>query len=252
MALASPFCYDGGFFLTSGQKWQVVATTLITIFLPGLLLGILSCWHRGIFNTFLTHPSIILMPVFTHFTFVSSTKWCKGGRREEGKSRGEAEAPYITFSAKQTLTNIFLFAIGSVSYGLILTHINDVVNMMNKGNAAWEGITRSRIPYLLYYYLYNPRGNIPTFLVPIIGPFLTLLSLVFFSRKLLWCRCNPPTCFTLPKVEYGALVPSQPDLDFVLDANDQPKLVPEYEEVKLEEVQSEESELANDEKGEPV
>ena len=76
--------------------------------------------------------------------------------RKPRSPTGEAEAPYITFSAKQTLANIILSAIGSVSYGLILTHINAAVDETNKGNAVWEGIRSSRIPYLLYYYLYNP------------------------------------------------------------------------------------------------
>ena len=41
-------------------------------------------------------------------------------------------------------------------------------------------------------------------------------------------------------------------MDFVLDANDKPKLVPEYEEVKLEEVKSEESKMAGNEETETV
>ena len=261
LALVSPFCYDGGYFLTAGQKWQVVATTLATIFLPGLLLGIVSSWHRGILKTFLIHPSIILMPAFTHFTFASSTKWCKrsvkvegedeteedkeGGK--EGKSEGEAEVPYITFSATLTLANVVLSAIGSVSYSLILTQISTAVRETHKDNDEWEVIGNSSMPYLLYYYFYNPRINFPFILVPLLGPFLTLLSLVSISKSL-----PLPACFSLPKVEYGAFLPSQIHSNFVLDANDEPKLVPEYEEVKLEEVKIEESVKANNEEAETV
>ena len=129
--------------MTPEQKYQVIATTMVTMFLPGLVLGIVSCWHCGIHKTFLTHPSIILMPAFTHFTFALSTKWCKGIVKEEGdeegeekeeeegkeqgESRGEPETPYITFSAKLTLANVIISAVGSVSYGLILAHISAVV-----------------------------------------------------------------------------------------------------------------------------
>ena len=100
------------------------------------------------------------------------------------------------------------------------------------------------MPYLLYYYLYNPRINFPFILgAPILGPFLTLISLVFISRSLTWFRCLLPAYFNLPKVEHAALVPSQTHMHFVLDANDKPKLVPDYEEVKQEEVKSEEEEI---------
>ena len=45
------------------------------MFLPGLLLGIASCWHKNMLNTIVAHPSIVLMPTFTHFSFEISTKW---------------------------------------------------------------------------------------------------------------------------------------------------------------------------------
>ena len=91
------------------------------MFLPGLLLGLISCWHRGILKTFISHPSILLLPTFTHFTFASSTKWCKRSPKEEGKEGGEEEEegekqdkagggepeePFIVFSPKFTLLNI--------------------------------------------------------------------------------------------------------------------------------------------------
>ena len=92
--------------------------------LPGLLLGLASCWHRGILKTFLAHPSILLMPAFTHFTFASSTKWCKdsstteeGKEEDEEKEEGEkgkekAEEPFIIFSAKFTILNIIISTMG--------------------------------------------------------------------------------------------------------------------------------------------
>ena len=75
------------------------------MFLPGLLLGLVSCWHRGILKTVISHPSIVLLPTFTHFTFASSTKWCKRSPKEEGEEEEEegekeerAEEPFVIFS----------------------------------------------------------------------------------------------------------------------------------------------------------
>ena len=59
------------------------------MFLPGLLLGLVSCWHRGILKTVISHPSIVLLPAFTNFTFTSSTTWCKRSPKEEGKEEEE-------------------------------------------------------------------------------------------------------------------------------------------------------------------
>ena len=89
---------------------QGAAIAVITIFLPGLLAGLFSCWHRGILKTFLAHPSVFLLPVFTHFTFVSNSKVCC---REGG---GKEEETYITFSPKFTAINV------GVSLGGILIH----------------------------------------------------------------------------------------------------------------------------------
>ena len=76
----------------------MIAATFATIFLPGLILGIVSCWHPGILKTFLAHPSIIFMPAFTHFTFASSGKWCKRRLTEESKKKDEKEEKQNTRS----------------------------------------------------------------------------------------------------------------------------------------------------------
>merc|ERR1711934_953877 len=70
LALASPFAVP----LPQHHNFPVIATTVATMFLPGLLVGLASCWHRGILKTLLAHPSILLLPAFTNFTFTSSTK----------------------------------------------------------------------------------------------------------------------------------------------------------------------------------
>ena len=213
------------------------------MFLPGLLLGLASCWHRGILKTFLAHPSIILMPTFTHFTFASSTKWCKDSAKEEGaegegekekKAGGETEEPFIIFSAKFTLLNLLIATVAIIVYCLSMASIDPY----NKG-----------LNYLTIYLYYSTRtANIPFILVPILGLLLTLLSLLLTSTrqtccprkwKVEGCCC---TCFILPRVEYGVLLARLPHSHYVLGDNGKPELAPEYEEVKIEE-----TEMANTE-----
>ena len=209
------------------------------MFLPGFLLGLASCWHRGILKTFLAHPSILLLPAFTHYTFASSTKWCKGSSKEKGKEEdeergekqkraggggggGEAEEPFIVFSPNFTILNIILSIMGIITFCFSMTHIAGVL-------------------YFLWYYLYLPPNNIPFILVPILGLLLTLLSLVLTSTRQTCCSWPRPnccsTCFTLPRAEHGALLAAFPHAHFVLDADGKPKLVPEDEEVKSEETE---------------
>ena len=136
VALASPFCaliYDYEFL---DHKLPVTAIILATMFLPGFLLT--SCWHRGILKTFIAHPSIVLMPTFTNFTFASNTKWCKRSSKKEGKEEdaneeeskqqenegGKAEEePFIIFSAKFTCLNVATSIICPVVYGLGMTQM---------------------------------------------------------------------------------------------------------------------------------
>ena len=146
------------------------------MFIPGLLLGFASCWHCGILKTFFDHPSILLMPVFTHFTFASSIWWCKGSSKEEEEEEveegekkekaggGATEEPFIIFSAKFTILNLLISTMGSVAYCLSMRHFD---------GKLWKGI-----PSLLFYYLHEPHSLIPFILVPILGLLLTLLSLL--------------------------------------------------------------------------
>lgn len=201
------------------------------MFLPGLLLGLISCWHRGILKTFISHPSILLLPVFTHFTFTSSTKWCKRNSKEEGEEEdeeeeektggGEAEEPFIVFSPKFTLLNLLLNLLAQVAYGLSMTHI-----------VGWDKFnTDFGTPSYLTFYLLLGVPSI------ILGLLFTPLSLALTSTRQTCCsRFNCCyTCFTLSRVEFGVLLPSKPNAPFVLDANGKPK--PEDEEVKIEETE---------------
>ena len=59
------------------------------------------------------------------------------------------------------------------------------------------------------------------------------------------CCCN---CCNLPKVEYGALVCSDLETAYILDADGKPMLVPQYEEVgrSIELVDTEEAKAAEE------
>jgi hypothetical protein len=234
LALASPFAYG----VRDEHKVQVAATILSTMFLPGLLLGVVSCWHRGILRTVISHPSIVLLPAFTNFTFASSTTLCKRSLKEEGKEEGEAEEdreektgggeaeePFIVFSPKFTIINLIISLLAQAVYGISLTHI-----------AGWDN---RRPVYLVVYLVF---GVPPT----ILGLLFTLLTLALTSTRKTCCsRSNCCcTCFTLPRVEYGALVVSKPQAHFVLGDNGKPKPVPEEEEVKREETEMVDNEEA--------
>ena len=184
---------------------EVTAISIATSSLPGLVLGIISCWHRGIFKSFLAHPSIILMPTFTFFTFASSTKWCKSEEEET-----QEEEPNITFSAKWTAVNVVLSTAGYLVYGSTMAHM------------SW--MSYKEIPIYLLFYLYEPDHSIPFIAIPILGILLTLLFLALMSSNL----CP---------IQYGVLLPSLPHSPFTLsfDSNNRPNILPEEEETRFQE-----------------
>ena len=73
--------------------------------LPGLLTGTYFLWHDGLVKTFLTHPSLLLLPTFTCFTFESNIKKCC---RKKSLPTEEVE---IRFSMRATCYNIFFSTI---------------------------------------------------------------------------------------------------------------------------------------------
>ena len=80
--------------------------------LPGLLLGIISCWHKDLVRTIVAHPSVVLMPAFTGYAF----------KKEKEKETGE---PFIVFSPKITLLNILFSILGLVVHGRSIAPIDD-------------------------------------------------------------------------------------------------------------------------------
>ena len=256
------------------HKVPVLATIIATIFLPGFLLGVVSCWHKNMLKTIFAHPSIVLMPAFTHFTFKSNTKWCKGRMEENEEENEKSTDPFITFSPKFTLANVIISIIGNIVYAISMTHI-----------AGWDELHEGLpvylslylLPYILMpilgflltlscllftpnssgihsavkYILGNLVFNAAAFLVfsvilrvsngrayytahqrlcflliPILGLLVTVLKIILAR----YCNINLPACFSLPKVEYGALVCSNLQAHYVLDSDGKPELIPEYEE----------------------
>ena len=191
------------------------------MFLPGFLLGLASCWHRGILKTF-----IVLMPTFTNFTFASNTKWCKRSSKKEGKEEdaneeeskqqenegGKAEEePFIIFSAKFTCLNVATSIICPVVYGLGMTQM-----------AAGRDFT-------LDTWIFGIPGDYPSLYlyvgVPlcILGLLLPLIPLALTTSPRQTCCCF--TCFALPRVEYGVLLTTSLHSHYVLGANGKPELV---------------------------
>ena len=133
-----------------------VALTLNSVFLPGLVLALLClCHYRGSVRNILGHPSLLLLPIFSHFTFsVNSFCW---GKRFKPHVR-------VMFSRRATMANIGLSALGLLGY--IETVASDETQGYNKGLLIFS-----------------------TCLMPVLGMLLTLLFLF-----LDWCPCtsSPP------------------------------------------------------------
>ena len=85
-----------------------VLLALATTFLPGLLLALVSTFHTNMLSSFLRHPSLLLLPTFTSFTFASNTKLC-------GKQEKEVE---VRFSWRATGVNLLLTSVGHVAFSV--------------------------------------------------------------------------------------------------------------------------------------
>ena len=200
----------------------VAAATITTMFLPGLLLGVASCWHRDIIKTVIAHPSVVFMPAFTFFTFSSRMK-CDNSAEDEDEDKSKQrenenknKEPFIAFSAKFTLVNILISILCTALYGISMTDIG-----------GWDSYSYHGLPSYLDTYM------IIGFPIQILGVLLTLLSLqglVPISKTPTMCHFPPfnccCNCCSLPRVEYSALSPSQPQSSSVLNDD----IVPEKQE----------------------
>ena len=77
---------------------------LAFLFIPGLLVSLVSLCHYNCITIILSHPSLLLMPVFTHYTFSVNNKCCYN----------KGEEAMITFSRNWSLANIVMSALGIV------------------------------------------------------------------------------------------------------------------------------------------
>ena len=89
-----------------------------TLFLPGFFVGLFACWHRNILCTFLAHPSVFLLPVYSYFTFASDSKLCcRGGERAtSGQLSSNSRAESISFSPKYTAVNVGVSLAGIIAF----------------------------------------------------------------------------------------------------------------------------------------
>ena len=197
----------------SGEKLgivQGVALVVSTIFLPGFLVGLFSCWHRGILKTFLAHPSVLLLPVFTNFTFVSNSKVCCGGRGEK------EEESYLVFSPKFTAINVAVSLAGSLIYFVTMAQLNPILFLF---------------------------PEVPIIFLPlaILGVILTLVF-TFCNQ----CSCCKSSCCCLcccEPFEFAALVTSSPHTPYILEEEEETDFEENMEELLENKVPSPSSPL---------
>ena len=168
-----------------------VFTAIVTFFLPGLLTGILASPHKGFLKTFLSHPSVFLLPTFSHFTFSTNKPCCQGGDAAE-KER------FISFSPKATAINIGVSFAGSVAFVLGNLLKNDTTGP--PGPEMWCNLN--------YYVVY---GGLP---LSILGLIFTLVA-AFLDKCGNDCCCSCCHCCFQP-YELGALVVSSPQDLYIL------------------------------------
>ena len=82
---------------------------ILTMFLPGFILALMSvCNYNGCIKNILSHPSLLLLPIFTLYTFSINRKWSTG-----------KEDTAVTFSRNWTLANIVLSVPGHIAFGVL-------------------------------------------------------------------------------------------------------------------------------------
>ena len=193
------------------------AIAISTFFLPGFLVGLFACWHKGILKTFLAHPSVFLLPVFSHFTFVSNSKLCcRGGSGGKG---------FISFSPKCTAINVGVSVTGILAYYITLP----LLSTSTSTSPDWFCSTNA---YLFF-----------GFPCSIFGLILTMVAT--FSNQCNCCKSSCCcSCFNEP-FEFGALVTSSPHIPYIIEPDGQ--LVRE-EETDIKENKEEEVEMEEESK----
>ena len=173
---------------TVDNQAERAAVLLITLFLPGFLVGLFACRHKAIMKTFLAQPSVFLLPVFTHFTFSA-----KSNEHEEIESR--KKECFISFSPVYTAVNAGAGVLAFLSLVLIEPHISPP--------SASDSLLYEKPFYVSF-------GGLP---ISVLGLLLTLL--VAFSNQ---CRCFKSWCCScfLEPFQFGALLTSSPHTPCIL------------------------------------
>ena len=179
-----------------------VLLTMATMFLPGFLLALATTFHSSTYTSFLRHPSLLLLPTFTCFTFASNIKWCS-------KKEKEVE---VKFSMKATALNFLITLVGHVVYPLAVpfsVSCSQVVFIRATG-----------ISFTAWYLL----TSAPPALLGLLATLLFLLT----------SRPNPQ-----PQIELGVYKPAKPLVPYVARTNPntgEEEVVPEVDEKKTPKV----------------
>ena len=252
---------------------HIAAATMAFMLLPGLLLGAASAWHSGILRTFLTHPSVILLPAFTHFTFACNSN----------KSREKTTTTIVAIAVVVSVATIVLKSPMALTLfllsglvGIVVIWRHDVFKEFiahnsikhlpafayfastpsketegKKDKEEEQATTTVEVPYIAF----SAKLTIANILLSTAGhiAFISILAdwnnipdkplfliptvgIILTLQFLSNCCCNSPA------IEYGALVPTLPHSPFVLecDVGGRLRAVPEEKKVKLEEMNSKE------------
>jgi len=164
--------------------------TFLASTLPGMINACFFCWHRGILKTFLDHPSFLLLPTFTCFTFKANGKFCP----PDDVDGDEVE---LRFSSKATLFNI-LFTLGGMS--TIALIMSQFFPPRCQANACPSSI-----------FLFMTAS--PVFLLGLLLTGIFLCTTRSSSTCCTTCCC---CCPCSPEVAFGVYKPAHPLEKFVL------------------------------------
>merc|ERR1719282_1181991 len=93
----------------SGDSNWMTALTIIILFLPNLLIAIFTTVGRNNYRALIQHPSLLLLPTFTFFSY----QMLKSGARCCGEADGK-----IMFSKKMSMCNMRVNVVSLFIFGL--------------------------------------------------------------------------------------------------------------------------------------
>ena len=187
------------------------AIAISAMFAPGFLLTIVTIRHRSILNTFLRHPSLLLLPTFTSFTFASNTKlW--------GKQEKEVE---VRFSWRATGVNLLLTSVGHVAFSVNAPRVvcgkDYKQEYTNFFQVAWFPLALLGLLFTLQFLLTSlpsPSSPLPRCLL---APCLCCCSPEEDREKDIWRTSTCTSCS--PAIEVGVFRPDNPHVPFVARTN---------------------------------